>query len=618
MPAVAPALLAAAKHFPYLLTLVLAAVHVASASRSGPAARLLALVRSISECTALRSEEHRAKWEHVRLEQARAIMRFCAPVFSFALLARVVRFYSLDADSQGHVSETAMCAGVATYALAVVVGTWPALLTVRRVDTLHNVLMLVVMVRLGFSRADPSFFSMRGLNMFVRMLLAACQMDIRKTFAWNSLLSVITCFALPKNVGVFADAFMPSVPMLVVLEWLVCAATMWLAYAIECQLKAQLQTNVELEDLRQAMLRILGAVCDVMLKLDGDLRIRQPSPQLLSLLLGRSVDAEALEGRDFTLFLPLSEQAALRGFLEAAADRRGAAAALNIQLYGADGCAMHMQLFHASMSSSGRPLHLLGLRHIAGEGPAFQDSEAGGGEASWEAEAAALEDEAPAPGPEPEAGARAAEARAPEAEAPAPGPEPEPELGARAAICFDAGTERLSILHASPVFGAEGPAELLDWMPAAVARVFDLWVEREVRAAPTDRRSVSGNLRWPLALRTPAGGQRELHAKEAWLEIEPLDECDEEDGMPVTLVLEGLRSLPLAEEVCHGTQEPFPQEACRKRTLGQSWHGVREDYDGDAASSASSSNICPADSVSCIGAQRLLALGGARLRMARR
>mmetsp|Transcript_119161 Transcript_119161/g.362522 ORF Transcript_119161/g.362522 Transcript_119161/m.362522 type:complete len:313 (-) Transcript_119161:90-1028(-) len=297
------------------------------------------------------------------------------------------------------------------------------------------------------------------------------------------------------------------------------------------------------------------------------------------MLLGGAAAPGALEGQELTSFVPPREQAGLRSFLAKAASggsgSLGAAAALNVRMQCADGPVL-VQLFHASMSGTGNPLHLLGLRQAPCEASA-----AGGAEeaAFWPAG-----QEAPA----------------------------EP-AGALEEICFDAGSPRLEILSCSAAFASEGPKDLLDWLTETAAEAFKEWVRVQALSVARDRYTSSSPSPVPLVLRMPASGQQELragsawkvfHAEKAWLELPPLDDW-QRGFTAVTLALLGTSSSQL------GQQWPGqrPHDALQMQTHMQHSRIAEDDLgrtpadDGASATSMAESSriIRPTDSVSVNG-----------------
>ena len=144
--------------------------------------------------------------------------------------------------------------------------------------------------------------------------------------------------------------------MFVFMEMIQCIGTHAVVVIFDKFMEVRIKASMDIEALNSASLRILNALCDVVVQVDEQLRIQSPQPQLLHLLHPKSgtslVDLRMQSLGQYVA--TVDEFQKLKRLVRQSTDSTvtSPAAAINIQLRRVDGEVVNTSVFHTEIKGS--------------------------------------------------------------------------------------------------------------------------------------------------------------------------------------------------------------------------------------------------------------------------
>lgn len=170
--------------------------------------------------------------------------------------------------------------------------------------------LVLVTMRMLSCVNDPTFFILRANDFMMRLLTSVLVMDFRYAFLGNVLCSLVCCMSYHRNVEAFQQHVMWDDHQNLFMFW------EWSLYGFACCASAALQygltkttmTELNIEELKAAMHRVLNAFCDAQLYLDAQLNIQSPDEKLNHIFgIRDSRGSMSLQGRSLLSWLASAE-----------------------------------------------------------------------------------------------------------------------------------------------------------------------------------------------------------------------------------------------------------------------------------------------------------------------
>jgi len=302
---------------------------------------------------------------------------------------------------------------------------------------------------------------------------------------------------------------------------------------------------------QMALSRVLRSLCNVVVQLDADLRLRETTWEVRELFNGCFVgDPQGLEGRsllDFMATDAAGEQ--LRSFIASEVERaigfspeqeQGPASILAVDMKDSEGVTFTAQLYHTCLGTGPAPAHLLGI--CLAQDPAMRREPPPGNDTDfsvpWDRfQATLLQIHQMRPGLQRAASSSGSGSQAEEAA---------PDDSSSIAVRFDAGTDNYKCTRNNLLSGPLRSGKqvgILDMLSQADVHDLERWVffevSRQDRAAHHGRAFEPAIFPRPLTLKLPKTRQV-LQAESMW--IRSHDRTPNEE-VPVTMWLQDINVL---------------------------------------------------------------------------
>eukprot|EP00931_Biecheleriopsis_adriatica_P089372 TRINITY_DN63517_c0_g1_i1.p1 TRINITY_DN63517_c0_g1~~TRINITY_DN63517_c0_g1_i1.p1 ORF type:complete len:617 (+),score=79.69 TRINITY_DN63517_c0_g1_i1:98-1948(+) len=321
--------------------------------------------------------------KQVRLEHFNTAKTWGANILGMAMLVAMFTkpFSRLFAGSSDAKSNTLMVFGLTLYAILLILKntSWPVTSRWRSVG--YSAIVTSVALRMASCQQDPSFFILLPLDYLMLTLTSWFILDIRLAVLGNGLCSLVCCLSYSRNAQAFRQDLMWANNDILFWFWtaIMFVFSTGFAAAAEHWVRAQIRAELEAQELKSAMHRILCAFCDAHVYLDAELRILSPDRRLQHLICGDSATAK-LEGTSFLSLVTDTSREQFGKLVSAdkpySATLGSVADAINVELCSFEGRKVDAVICHTSVSDMAKPsVHFLAIRCKMVEVPELDEDE---------------------------------------------------------------------------------------------------------------------------------------------------------------------------------------------------------------------------------------------------
>jgi hypothetical protein len=320
-------------------------------------------------------------WQEARISQFKTVTTIGTHAAGLVMVTFVSCTDIVSTTMQGRLGELPLLWVFAcNYALLLINYCTLDGITHRRIDVFYFAFLLLATFCVLYIETGPSFFMFRGNDALAQGMLALVVLDVRRSCVGGAIYATCCCVSFVRSTSAFQQNLLIErhTELFVCWVWALWLFSCGVAYSAEYYFKARIRATLETEDVQEALLRVLSALCDSVVHLDSSLRVQRPSLKLLHMLApDASGNPSSLQGKPLTTFMPSEEDR--RRFLQltsssASGERQTQspgggrpAAATHVQLRDCRGAVFRVELFHTHLHGAAptHQHHLIGIRCVS-------------------------------------------------------------------------------------------------------------------------------------------------------------------------------------------------------------------------------------------------------------